>query len=135
MLTPGDIADRLAVLSIKATDGMPVTEELNLAETAWEQFRPTDRELDNLYLKLLRVHLRSWDCVEQIYKEFDSEDYGGEQWKITDIEKAQESIKNYRKAHELNKERVRLKNLINQRLGAAQEQKSWKAFPSSTTSP
>jgi hypothetical protein len=128
-LTPGDVADRLSVLSVKMSR-MPRNKALwgqfCEAKVEWHSYR---LDADKEFEALTDVNLAAYDVVELIYADFRDEMYGQPCWSLFGDARAQEraeaTIKNCRKAHELNMERVRLKNAINAKAGAAQEVKSW----------
>jgi hypothetical protein len=128
-LTPGDVADRLSVLSVKMSR-MPRNKALwgqfCEAQLEWHSYR---LDADKEFEALTDVNLAAYDVVELIYADFRDEMYGTPCWSLFGDAKAQEraenTIKNCRRAHELNMERVRLKNAINAKAGAAQEVKSW----------
>lgn len=122
MLTQGEIADRISILEIKLEHfGDKVLPELVYLDSLWKGEHPNElNELRNL-------NRESWDCVERIYKDFSTE-FGSDGWVLKDIKQAEESIKNYRRAHMLNMRRIEIKNRINQ--GTYKELKTWK--PSTT---
>jgi hypothetical protein len=129
LITPGDIADRLTVLSIKM-DRMPERQELkdqfSEAQAAWLQLRVNaDAEMQ----ALSDVNREAYDVVEMIYADFRDPEYGTGEWNLypfyATMSRATLTIKNCRRAHDLNMERVRLKNEINRKAGAQQEVKSW----------
>jgi hypothetical protein len=130
-LTPGDVADRLSVLSVKMSR-MPRNKAL------WGQFCEAQVEWHSYQLDaqkefeaLTDVNLAAYDIVELIYNDFRDPHYGTASWAWqtiplpTLLDMMVSTVKNCRKAHELNMERVRLKNAINAKAGAAQEVKSW----------
>lgn len=126
-MTPGDIADRLTVLSIKMAR-MPgrqdIQQQFSEAQAAW---RHAGVEANDELIQLADVNDKAFDVVEMIYADFRDPKYGTTEWFLSfgQQERAELTIRNCRRAHELNMERVRLKNAINAKAGAMQEVKSW----------
>jgi hypothetical protein len=129
MLTPGDVADRLSILSIKLARARAPNAQLQdqflEAQAVWHSYKI---DAHKEYEALADVNHEAYDVVELIYADFRDPLYGTEKWDICadlDWQKNEKTIKNCRRAHELNMERVRLKNAINEKAGAKQEVKSW----------
>lgn len=114
----GDIADRMTILEIKAAHfGGAVKDELMAVSAQWNGGHDED-------LNALReINAEAWGCVEKIYQDF-AGGLGSETWRLTDVESAEESIRNFRKAHLLNMERIKIKNRINGETGY-KEFKTW----------
>ena len=128
MTTPGDIADRLSVLSIKMArmpERADVKAQFLEIQAVWRQLRI---DVNEEYQALAEVNSKAYDVVELIYADFRDPEYGTADWypkSIVDLERMKLTIRNCRRAHYLNMERVRLKNAINEKAGAKQEIKSW----------
>jgi hypothetical protein len=132
-LTLGELADRMTILAAKLER---LTDDKVLQDLA-KQYQQCLDVLESLdfpdcseeVAALNQVNNEGYDVVERIYADFRDEMYGTPCWSLFGDAKAQEraenTIKNCRRAHELNMERVRLKNAINAKAGAAQEVKSW----------
>ena len=117
----------MTVLSIKVArmpERLELIDQFLEAQAEWHLLK---LDADDEYQKLADVNLEAWDIVEMIYEDFRDPKYGTEAWLMTDghLDKAEQTIRNCRRAHELNMERVRLKNLINEKAGADIEVKSW----------
>jgi len=128
-LTPGDIADRLTVLSVKLSrmsGNVDLQRQFSEAQAAWRELG-LDAQLE--LEALTDVNLRGYDVVEMIYEDFRDPMYGCPYWELCGDARAQDraekTVRNCRMAHELNMERIRLKNEINKKAGAAIEVKSW----------
>jgi hypothetical protein len=126
-MTPGDVADRLSVLSVKMSRiprNKTLWGQFCEAQVEWHSYR---LDADKEFEALTDVNLAAYDVVERIYADFRDPDYGTAVWSLSadQQDKAEATIRNCRRAHELNMERVRLKNAINAKAGAAQEVKSW----------
>jgi hypothetical protein len=131
-LTPGELVDRLTILAIKLKrvkrgDRKKILEQIHECLDAFEALGLPDFFEESYALS--GVNNEAYDVVELIYADFRDEMYGTPCWSLFGDARAQEraenTIKNCRRAHELNMERVRLKNAINAKAGAAQEVKSW----------
>jgi hypothetical protein len=127
LITPGDIADRLTVLSIKMArmpERADVQSQFLEAQAAWLRLK---LHVNEEYQALADVNSRAYDVVEMIYADFRDPAYGTEEWSLGAPEhmRAEMTVRNCRRAHDLNMERVRLKNKINEKAGAIQEVKSW----------
>ena len=119
-LSQGEIADRITILEIKLEKiGNCVAGEL--AELRQEWKGGFEAEVN----ALRRINRRAWDCVDMIYAGFLT-DFGSDDWRLSDIDQAEKSIKNFRLAHMLNMERIGIKNAINKDIGY-QEYKTWKS--------
>lgn len=126
-LTPGEIADRMSILSIKLQkmpEAVELVDQFLEAQGEWLMLR---LEADAEYDALAKVNLESYNIVDMLYDDFRDRKYGTKEWSLADtpLGKAEWTVKNARRAHELNMERVRLKNAINAKAGADQEVKSW----------
>lgn len=96
------------------------------AQAAWLHLRvEAEAELQ----ALSDVNREAYDVVEMIYADFRDPGYGLGDWNLypfyATMSRAELTIRNCRRAHDLNMERVRLKNEINRKAGAQQEVKSW----------
>lgn len=126
-LTPGEIADRMSILSIKLQkmpEKLELVDQFLEAQAEWLMLR---LDVDQEYEELAKVNLEAYHVVDMIYDDFRDKRYGTSGWTLgdTQLEKAAQTVRNCRRAHELNMERVRLKNAINRKAGADQEEKSW----------
>ena len=128
-LTPGEIADRMTVLSIKLQkmpEKLELIDQFLEAQAEWLMLRI---DADEEYEALAKVNLEGYHTVDMIYDDFRDPMYGCPHWELMgdakSQEKAEQTVKNCRRAHELNMERVRLKNEINRKAGADIEIKSW----------
>jgi hypothetical protein len=129
-MTPGEIADRLTILAVKLWNlkDKSVVDQHAEALAAWKRLG-LDEVVEDEMEELFDANNEAYEVIEHIYSDFRDEMYGTPCWSLFGDAKAQEkaeqTIKNCRRAHELNMERVRLKNAINAKAGAAQEVKSW----------
>ena len=114
-IPPGELADRISILEIKREKSYCDPNELADLHNQWDQIG-----LGRDYIDQLKgINLEAWDCVDQIYNFFDSDEFS-----VNYMEQATVC----RKAHQLNKQRVTLKNQINAALGVdRKEVKTWKA--------
>jgi hypothetical protein len=132
-LTPGELADRMTILAAKLerlTDDktlQAIAKQYEQCLDVWESLDLPDCSVECFALN--QVNNEGYEVVELIYADFRDEMYGQPCWSLfgdaRSQERAENTIKNCRRAHELNMERVRLKNAINAKAGAAQEVKSW----------
>lgn len=128
-LSAGEIADRLSILEIKAeriTGQIDIALELNECHREWDSIIGNDAGLKEVLHELKRVNEIAWDSVENIYHYFNN-GLGDENWEIGNKKEAEEAIKEFRKAHDLNMRRIELKNEINRYCGSRQEIKTWKS--------
>lgn len=112
-ITPGELADRISILEIKREKAHHDKDELYELQREWESFG-----IGRSYINdLKKINLEAWDVVDNIYRLFD------DGLKVGDYIEAALVCK---KAHDLNKQRVTLKNNINKWLGVdRQEVKTW----------
>ena len=128
-LTPGEIADKLTVLTVKLQrmpEKVELVDQFLEAQAEWQELGLDAQEE---YEELERVNREAYHVVDMIYDDFRDPVYGCPYWQLygdaKSQEKAENTVKNCRKAHELNMARVRLKNAINAKAGADIEVKSW----------
>jgi hypothetical protein len=119
----------MTVLSIKVArmpERLELIDQFLEAQAEWHMLK---LDADEEFQELADVNLEAWDIVEMIYEDFRDPVYGTPCWALygdaRSQEKAENTVKNCRRAHELNMERIRLKNAINAKAGADQEVKSW----------
>lgn len=111
----GEIADKLSILELKQDYGLPAP-ELDRFKQEW---RGNAADLQ----RLRAINIEAWQVVERIHEYF-----LGPELPIN-VYKA-DVIKDCRRAHELNRMRVAVKNAINEQFGEPLEYKTWK--PSTT---
>lgn len=106
-LTQGEIADRIAILELKHKAGLP-TPEL-------EDFRIAYRGPESYLEELRRINEKAWVVVERLNTFlYDLGPYA-----------AESVLEDFRRCHFYNRERIDVKNRINEDFGQATEHKTW----------
>lgn len=113
LITPGELADRISILEIKREKAHHDKYELYELQREWESFG-----IGRSYINdLKKINLESWDVVQRLYELFDTGLEFGDYMEAATVSK---------KAHDLNKKRVTLKNYINKSMGVDRhEVKTW----------
>jgi hypothetical protein len=135
--TPGDLFDRITILEIKESllSGPSVLHNIRrelemLRRCLGRHARQPDAGLAELVAGLKRTNQQAWDTNEEIFKGF-GDTFGNETWELdagsaAELRRAESMVKAFRKSQRLNRERVILKNRINDLLATGlREEKSY----------
>jgi hypothetical protein len=135
--TPGDLFDRVTILEIKEAllSGPTVLHNIRrelemLRRCLGNHARETGGALLDLVARLKHINQDAWDTNEEIFKGF-GDAFGSEAWRLdvgsaTELQRAESMIRAFRKSQGLNRERVILKNRINELLATGlREEKSY----------
>jgi hypothetical protein len=135
--TPGDLFDRVTILEIKESllTGPLVLHNIRrelemLHRCLGRHAKQPSGMLVKLVAGLKRTNQEAWDTNEEIFKGF-GDDFGSQTWELdssslAELQRAESMVKAFRKSQRLNRERVVLKNRINDLLAAGlREEKSY----------
>jgi hypothetical protein len=135
--TPGDLFDRVTILEIKEAllSGPSVLHNIRrelemLRRCLGGHAQLSDGALRELVSMLKRTNEDAWDTNEEIFKGF-ADEFGSDAWQLdtqspAQVRRAESMVKAFRKSQGLNRQRVILKNRINDLLATGlREEKSY----------
>ena len=127
-LSPGEVADRISVLEVKIEKLPPdkhpyIIRELEaLRETLQDFVRDSDSTIEQRIEALRRLNREGWKMNEVIYNAFDDRRFGSADWDLNtndpvEVRNTASVVKAFRASQAVNRERIVIKNEINQLLG------------------
>lgn len=138
-LSPGELVDKITILEVKM-EKLPsqktifVRKELDvLLETLMSVTNGVTAELKTKMDELRRLNRLGWDLNEHIYRQFDDPEFGILLWQLdtNDVKMVSDAVnvvRNIRASQQANRDRIVIKNQINQLLSSAWfEKKSFDA--------
>lgn len=129
-LSPGELVDKITILEVKM-EKLPnqktifVRKELDiLLETLFSITNGITSEFKEKMDELKRLNRLGWDLNEHIYRQFDDPQFGTFSWKLdtNDVKMVSDAInvvQNIRASQQANRDRIVVKNQINQLLSSA----------------